>query len=83
MDETIELMIHPTGHVRMIYSDALDGHLLGRMTIRRGSHVEPRPDGQWTADMRPVGGPVLGPFRFRSHAVQAEVRWLRQHWLVK
>jgi hypothetical protein len=83
MDETIELVIRPGGNVRMIYSEALDGHLLGRVTIRRGSHVEPRPDGQWTADLRPVGGPVLGPFAFRSHALHAEVCWLRRHWLTK
>ena len=83
MEDLIELVIHPSGNVRMIYSEAIDGQLLGRVTIRRGSHVEPRPDGQWTADLRPVGGPVLGPYPFRSDALQAEVRWLRRHWLVK
>lgn len=31
------------------------------------------------ADMLPVGGPVLGPFKDRDQAVYAEIRWLQQH----
>ena len=42
----------------------------------------PTPDGRWTADMTPVGGPVLGPFDRRSEALEAEHAWLEAHWLV-
>ena len=31
-----------------------------------GSHVEPVTGGQWVADMKPVDGPLLGPFSMRS-----------------
>ena len=51
------------------------------MRIARGSHVEPTVDGQWTADLSPVNGPVLGPFRCRSDALVAERQWLEEHWL--
>ena len=50
--------------------------------IARASHVEPDPDGRWQADLRPVGGPVLGPFDRRSEALAAELAWLEAHWLV-
>jgi hypothetical protein len=32
----------------------------------------------WTADMSPVGGPVLGPFATRTEALQKETEWLDQ-----
>ena len=31
--------------------------------------------------MKPVDGPVLGPFNMRSQALAAERRWLEKHWL--
>jgi len=34
--------------------------------------VEPDAEGCWWADMGPVDGPVLGPFRSRSVALAAE-----------
>ncbi|QEG41331.1 hypothetical protein [Roseimaritima ulvae] len=77
-----ELVIEPGGMVRMVYSELLEPHLLGRPTIRRGSHVEPTADGHWTADLSPVNGPTLGPFTNRSAALRAEVAWLHEHWLV-
>ena len=59
--------IRPDGAVRFVYDDALRGLLaLGQPTIRRASHVEPTPDGQWTADLGPMEGPVLGPFETRG-----------------
>lgn len=51
----------------------------GTATIARASHVEPNDDAQWTADMSPVGGPVLGPFRLRQEALDAERDWLSQN----
>jgi len=31
------------------------------------------------ADMQPVGGPVLGPYKQHDTAIAAEVEWLHQH----
>ena len=78
----MELVITPSGSVRCLYSEELDLHALGRLTIKRGSHVEPDQQGQWLADLAPVCGPVLGPFRLRSEALEAERIWLEQHWLL-
>lgn len=72
--------ITPAGDVRFIWDDQLQPLLeLGEPEVRRASHVEPTDDGQWTADLSPVGGPVLGPFRFRQQALAAEVDWLQRH----
>lgn len=79
----IELRIEASGKVRTIYSEQLDVRPLGRVSIRRGSHVEPTASGQWTADLGPVAGPVLGPFDHRSQAIAAEIRWLQSHWLTR
>ena len=74
--------ISPTGTVSMIHSDDLAGLLTeGKATIRRASAVEPTDDGQWTADLKPVSGPILGPFTLRREALAAEVAWIEQHVL--
>jgi hypothetical protein len=77
----MQLVIEPSGNATCVYSEAIDLSVLGKVSIRRGSHVEPTPEGQWTADMSPVDGPVLGPFVHRSEALGAEVNWLEEHWL--
>lgn len=77
----MELLVETSGNVRTIYSEQFDLRCLGMLSIRRGSHVEPTGSGQWTADLAPVGGPVLGPFDQRSEALVAEVEWLQAHWL--
>ncbi len=77
----MELLIQPNGDARCVYDEAIDLSQLGRPTIQRGSHVEPTPAGQWTADLSPVNGPVLGPFPTRTAALAAEVAWLLDHWL--
>ncbi len=76
-----ELVITPSGEVRAIYSEEIDLAALGPPEIHRASHVEPDAAGRWHADLRPVLGPVLGPFAFRSEALAAEVAWLRRYWL--
>jgi hypothetical protein len=76
----MELVISVHGDVHCLYDESLDLSALGRLTIRRASHVEPTAAGQWTADLSPIGGPVLGPFRLRSDALTAEVRWIEDHW---
>ena len=65
-----------------MYDELLDLRGLGPLMIQRASHVEPNAAGQWTADLSPVHGPLLGPFPTRSEALAAEVHWLRTHWLL-
>ncbi len=77
----MQLVISSTGTIRCLYDESLDLHTLGKLSISRGSHVEPNEDGQWFADLSPVGGPQLGPFGSRSAALNAEIRWLEEHWL--
>ena len=79
----MELVISSVGEVRCIYSDELLLSDLGKLSISRASHVEPNPNGRWTADLSPVGGPFLGPFTKRTDALAAEVDWLRNNWLLK
>lgn len=78
----MELLVQPDGDVRCLYAEDVPLHALGRLSITRGSHVEPTGDGRWTADLAPVGGPTLGPFVWRSEALQAERQWLVTNWLV-
>ncbi len=77
----MELVINSSGDIRCVYGEAVNLSELGRLSIQRGSHVEPTADGQWTADMSPVQGPQLGPFDCRTQALEAEVAWLNQYWL--
>jgi hypothetical protein len=77
----MQLRIDPNGTVRCVYGETIDLGLLGAVTIRRASHVEPDEAGQWWADLSPVGGPRLGPFPSRGVALQAESAWLEAHWL--
>ncbi|MCB9950023.1 MAG: hypothetical protein H6824_03490 [Planctomycetaceae bacterium] len=78
----MQLIIEPSGNCRCVYSEAIDVRQLGSAVIQRGSHVEPTADGSWTADLSPVNGPVLGPFSTRSEALDAEVEWLLENWLM-
>ena len=77
----MELIIKPSGDVRCLYGEAVDLAALGTLHVQRASHVEPNGRGQWSADLRPVGGPTLGPFTLRSEALTAEQRWLEENWL--
>lgn len=78
----MQILIMPDGAARYIYDEAVDLTALGRLTIQRGSHVEPDEKGNWIADLSPVGGPMLRPFARRSEALQAEADWLETHWLL-
>lgn len=73
---TMDMVFCVNGGVSCIYDEALDLRELGRLTIKRASHVEPDQDGNWWADMAPSGGPALGPFKSRSEALVAEREWL-------
>lgn len=79
----MQLVIAPNGTARCLYSEAINLHTLGQLSITRGSHVEPDDAGRWWADLSPVGGPRLGPFVLRSEALQAEVEWLEGNWLCR
>jgi len=73
------IVIDADGTTRMIYADELAGLSgEGEAATLRASHVEPEA-GSWWADMSPVGGPRLGPFKLRGEALQAEVQWLNEH----
>lgn len=78
----MHLVIDAAGTIRCLYGEKIDLSSLGRMTIVRGSHVEPDENGQWFADLSPVSGPALGPFGRRSEALTAEARWLEANRLV-
>ena len=77
----MNLLIEPSGSIRCLYSESIDLNSLGTLKITRGSHVEPNELGNWYADLSPVAGPRLGPFSFRSQALDAEVAWLDANWL--
>lgn len=77
----MKLIIQPNGTTQCVYTEALNLGSLGQLSIRRGSHVEPNTDGQWTADLSPVDGPLLGPYQRRTQALAAEVEWLEHSWL--
>ena len=79
MTNEMELMVDAGGGVRCIYEEALDLREIGRLSITRASHGEPDAEGYWWADMGPVDGPVLGPFRSRMEALGAERGWLAEH----
>lgn len=80
--ENFDLYFGSDGIVRAIYDDDLADLLseLGEPHTQRASHVEPDGSG-WSADLSPVGGPILGPFTTRREALSAEVEWLDINYL--
>lgn len=78
------IVIRKDGTIVGIYSDEIPfreiaAQLGGGLSIKRASHVEPRDDGRWEADLSPSQGPMLGPFDLRQQALAAEVEWLRDN----
>ena len=78
MISEMELVVDAGGDVRCVYGEELDLREIGKLQITRASHVEPDRDGFWWADMGPVRGPVLGPFKKRTEALQAETAQLSE-----
>jgi hypothetical protein len=83
MTNEMELVVDAGGDVRCVYGEDLDLREIGKLQITRASHVEPDRDGFWWADMGPVDGPVLGPFKNRTEALVAERGWLASSRLPK
>ena len=77
----MQILVEYSGNVRCLYGEAINLAVLGQLSIRRGSYVEPDEHSQWLCDLSPVSGPTLGPFASRSAALAAEVDWLNAHWL--
>jgi hypothetical protein len=77
------LRIDSAGAIHTIYAEQVDLGLLGVPSIHRASFVEPDQRGLWWADLTPVNGPVHGPFRHRSEALEMEQQWLIEHWLLR
>ena len=80
---TLELFIATDGDTRCLYGETLNLASLGSLSIERASHVEPDDRGRWTVDLSPVGGPTLGPYLTRSHALAVEAEWLTRHRLAE
>jgi len=78
----MQIIVQADGLARCVYAEAVDLHQLGRVTIRRGSHVELDVSGVWLVDLSPCDGPLLGPFARRSQALEAERHWLETYWLI-
>ncbi len=73
----MKIKIETDGTIKMLYTETVNISNLGKITeIRRASHVEPTAKMQWTADMGPSGGILMGPFDARSEALDAEREWL-------
>jgi hypothetical protein len=77
----VQLVIQPDGTIRCVYGEQIELRQLGRLSVRRASHVEPNEEGSWVADLSPVGGPKLGPYGKRSTALREEEQWLQANWL--
>jgi hypothetical protein len=71
------------GIIQSIYDDALVPLFdqARKVDMRRASHVEPDAGLRvgWSADLSPVGGPVLRYFKTRQDALDAEAQYINQH----
>ncbi len=81
MSKKIKIQVSTNGTLKFIYDDKLKTLLKqGTSSVKRASHVEPSPDGtSWTSDMRPIQGPILGPFKTRAKALKAEIDWINKN----
>ena len=78
MEQTI--VINPDGSMEFIYADDLRDLIdEGNATIHRVSNVEPGIDGFWYAQM--INGPILGPFKYRQDALNAEIDYINEEML--
>lgn len=74
------IRVDVAGVLTFVWSDELYPLTVeGATAIYRASHVEPDIRGGWRADLSPIGGPVIGPYRLRRQAIEAEVEWIQDH----
>lgn len=78
----MQLIVTSFATLHCLYSEVIDLPAMGAMHIRRGSYLDADDQGQWWADLSPVNGPRLGPFKERSSGLSAEQEWL-EGWLSK
>lgn len=73
----MELVIsfNDDGSVQGLYNEKIDFEEIGNISIKRASYVEPI-NGEWYADLSPINGVKLGPFKKRSDALQAEHQYI-------
>jgi hypothetical protein len=74
----MQLRVDLNGNIHCLYDESIDLSALGRLSIRRAGRVEPDRSGQWWADLSPLKGPRLGPYRRRSKALAAEETWVER-----
>jgi hypothetical protein len=76
----MNIVIRVDGGIEYVYHDTLQFlEEIGPATTRRVSDVEP--SSGWTADMGRVNGPLLGPFKTRTEALEKESQWLQKYYL--
>ena len=76
MSKQVAIIVDGDGEARCLYNERIPLRSMGKLTIRRASHVEPDEFGNWYTDLSPVSGPLLGPYANRSDALAAESHWL-------
>ena len=75
------------GNATFVHSDEAMRMMMpimkGKPDIRRVSRVEADEDGNFWADLAPVGGPKLGPFPPDQYkeAIRREVEWLEKNYI--
>ncbi|QDU59575.1 hypothetical protein Pan216_04050 [Planctomycetes bacterium Pan216] len=93
----MQLFIDRCGTIRCLYDEELNLQELGRLSIRRGSHVEPTREAQWYSDLSPAVAhvaemqepwlqmdlsPVRGPI-LGPFASRSEALGAEREWLEK
>lgn len=75
----MKIIVEKDGNIRFMYSDDFcDLMDEGKYKVCRVSHVEPC-DGGWSADLTPINGPILGPYKKRKDALDAEIEWINEN----
>ena len=77
----MHLVVAPDGTARDLRRDDRPGRAWPPRPSPAPATSSRTPKAAGTPDLRPVDGPVLGPFDRRSEALEAEVAWLEAHWL--
>jgi len=81
----MNIYFRPDGTAQCLYGEDINLQRLGKLDIKRASHVEPdeeRP-GTWYIDLAPVGGPRVSGFASRAEALAAEEQWLNDKMRAK